>query len=163
MNGWLDKSLQQLAAEDPPAGALAEVRLRVLDRVRPKHRAWLWYLVPAAAAASLAIWFALPRPSITPAHPPVKIAAIAPAPPAAAPVKLQQPRATSPVHAARRTRPARPAPIQTAQIETAKRFEPKILPTGSPDFVRIESGDPNLVILWSMNSPKISDQSGENK
>ncbi len=125
MTDWLDKSLQQLAAEDPPAEALADVRLRVLDRVRLKHRAWRWYLVPAAAAASLAIWFALPLPR-----------------PAAA--------------------PARP-PVEIAKVETAKTFQPRILPTGSPDFVQVESGDPDVVILWSMNSPTITDQPGENK
>lgn len=158
MTGWLDKSLQSLAAEDPPAEALAEVRSRVLDQVRPKRRAWLWYLVPAAAAASLAIWFALPRPAANPTRPLVQIAAEAPTPPTAAPAELQQPRMAASVKPARRDRPVRPTPI-----EIAKSFEPRILPTGSPDFVQIESGDPNVVILWSMNSPKITDQPGENR
>jgi hypothetical protein len=160
MTDWLDKSLRQLAAEDPPAEALAEVRSRVLDQVRPKRRPWLWYLVPAAAAASLAIWFALPRPAATPARPPVEIAAQAPAtaapePPLTGPSKPDEP--------VRRPRPSRPASTQIAQAAAAKTFQPRILPTGSPDFVQIESGDPNVVILWSMNSPKITDQSGEIK
>ncbi|MBE0660057.1 MAG: hypothetical protein IH602_20355 [Bryobacteraceae bacterium] len=160
MTDWLDKSLQSLAAEDPPAEALAEVRSRVLDQVRPKRRAWLWYLVPAAAAASLAIWFALPRPAVTPARQPVEVAVQAPATPAPEPPRTEPSAPSEPV---RRPRPARPAPIQTARIETAKTFQPRILPTGSPDFVQIESGDPNVLILWSMNSPKITDQPGENK
>ncbi|MBA3975111.1 MAG: hypothetical protein C0504_12955 [Candidatus Solibacter sp.] len=160
MTGWLDKSLQQLAAEDPPADALAEVRSRVLDQVRPKRRPWLWYLVPAAAAASLAIWFALPRPAATPARPTVEIAAQAPAPPAAVPVESPRAEPSAPSEPVRRPRPA---PAQIAKVETAKTFQPRILPTGSPDFVQIESGNPDVVILWSMNSPKISDQSGENK
>jgi hypothetical protein len=160
MTDWLDKSLQQLAAEDPPAEALAEVRSRVLDQVRPKRRAWLWYLVPAAAAASLAIWFALPRPAATPARPPVEIAVQAPATAAPEPPRTEP---SAPSESLRRQRPARPAPAQIARVETAKTFQPRILPTGSPDFVQIESGDPNVVILWSMNSPTITDQSGENK
>lgn len=160
MTDWLDKSLQQLASEDPPAEALAEVRSRVLDRVRPKRRPWLWTLVPAAAAASLAIWFALPRPAATPVRPPVAIAAKAPATPPAAPAESAQPIPAPPV---RRPRPVRPAPAQIAKVETAKTFQPRILPTGSPDFVQIESGNPDVVILWSMNSPKITDQPGENK
>ena len=159
MNDWLDKSIQQLAAEDPPADALAEVRSRVLDRVRPKRRPWLWYLVPAAAAASLAIWFALPRPAATPARPPVEIAAKAPAPPAAA---TPEPPRTEPSKPDEPVRRPRPAAAQAAKV-AAKTFQPRILPTGSPDFVQIESGDPNVVILWSMNSPKITDQPGENR
>lgn len=159
MTDWLDKSLQSLAAEDPPAEALAEVRSRVLDQVRPKRRAWLWYLVPAAAAASLAIWFALPRPAATPARQPVEIAAKAPAPQPAAP---EPPRA-EPSAPSEPVRSPRPARIESARIETDKTFQPRILPTGSPDFVQIESGDPNVVILWSMNSPKITDQPGENR
>lgn len=160
MTDWLDKSIQQLAAEDPPADALAEVRSRVLDQVRPKRRAWLWYLVPAAAAASLAIWSALPRPAAIPARPHVEIASKAPAPSAAVqahPPRVEPPAPSEPI------RGPRPARIQTARIEIAKTFQPRILPTGSPDFVRIESGDPNVVILWSMNSPKMTDQPGENK
>lgn len=160
MTDWLDKSLQQLAAEDPPAEALAEVRSRVLDQVRPKRRPWLWYLAPAAAAASLAIWFALPRPTATPARPPVQIAAKVPVPASAALDEPGRPQA-APLAVARpasRQRSARPAPVVAA-----KTFQPRILPTGSPDFVQIESGDPNVVILWSMNSPKITDQPGENR
>lgn len=160
MTDWLDKSIQQLAAEDPPADALAEVRSRVLDQVRPKRRAWLWYLVPSAAAASLAIWSALPRPTATPARQPVEIAAKAPAPPVAA---APEPPRTEPSAPSEPVRSPRPARIESARIETAKIFQPRILPTGSPDFVQIESGDPNVVILWSMNSPKITDQSGENR
>lgn len=160
MTDWLDKSLQQLAAEDPPAEALADVRSRVLDRVRRKRRAWRWYLVPAAAAASLALWFALPRPAATPVRPPIEIAATAPATPPAAPAESVQPIPAPP---ARRSRLARPAPAQIAKVESAKTFQPRILPTGSPDFVQIESGDPDVVILWSMNSPTITDQPGENK
>jgi len=159
MTGWLAKSLHQLAAEDPPAAALAEVRSRVLNQVRPKRRAWLWSLVPAAAAVSLAIWFALPRPAATPAHPPIEIATKAPASPPAVP-EAQRPEPLAPSEPVRRPRPAR---IQTATIETAKTLQPRILPTGSPDFVQIESGNPDVVILWSMNSQKISDQPGENK
>lgn len=160
MTDWLDKSLQSLAAEDPPAGALAEVHLRVLDRVRPRRRAWLWCLAPAAAAASLAIWLALPPPTATPARPPVDTAAQASV--TAAP---ESPRTepSAPSEPVRRPRPARPAPAQIAKVETAKTFQPRILPTGSPDFVQIESGNPDVVILWSMTSPKISDQLGENK
>ena len=160
MTDWLDKSLQQLAAEDPPAEALSEVRSRVLDQVRPKRRAWLWYLVPAAAAASLAIWFALPRPAATPARQPAEIAAKAPSTPAPEPPRTEPSAPSEPV---RRPRPARPTPAQIAKVETAKTFQPRILPTGSPDFVQIESGDPNVVILWSMNSPKMTDQPGENR
>lgn len=163
MTDWLDKSLQSLAAEDPPAEALAEVRSRVLDQVRPKRRAWLWYLVPAAAAASLAIWFALPRPAATPARQPVEIAAKAPAPPVTGAPEPPRTEPSKPSDPVRRQRPARPAPAQIATVKTANTFQPRILPTGSPDFVQIESGDPNVVILWSMNSPTITDQSGENK
>jgi hypothetical protein len=160
MTDWLDKSLESLAAEDPPAEALAEVRSRVLDQVRPKRRAWLWYLVPAAAAASLAIWFALPRPAATPARLPVEIAAKAPATAAPEPPRTEPSKPYEPV---RRPRPSRPASTQIAKVVAPKTFQPRILPTGSPDFVQIESGDPNVVILWSMNSPKITDQSGEIK
>ncbi len=160
MTDWLDKSLQSLAAEDPPADALAEVRSRILDQVRPKRRAWLWYLVPTAAAASLAIWSALPRPAATPVRPAVEIAAKAPAPPAA--VAVESPR-VEPSKSSGPVRRPRPARIESARIETAKTFQPRILPTGSPDFVQIESGNPDVLILWSMNSPKITDQPGENR
>ena len=155
MTDWLDKSLHSLAAEDPPAEALAEVRMRVLERVQPKRRNWLWWVVPAAAAAGFAVWFVLPEPAVAPQHTPVQIASKAPD---AAPVETRQTQIALPAKPVRIGRPARPAPL-----EAAKSFEPRILPTGSPDFVRIESGNPNVVILWSMNSPTVTDQSGENK
>ena len=119
MTDWLDKSLQQLAAEDPPADALAEVRSRVLDQVRPKRRPWLWYLVPAAAAASLAIWFALPRPAATPARPAVEIAAKAPATAAPEPLRAEPSAPSEPV---RRPRPSRPASTQTARDRKSTRL-----------------------------------------
>ncbi|HNY40575.1 MAG TPA: hypothetical protein PKJ41_09275 [Bryobacteraceae bacterium] len=152
MTDWLDKSLQQLAAEDPPAEALAEVRLRVHERVQPKRRAWLWTLVPAAAAAGLAIWFSLPTPTVPQAQPPVVIAQAPPAPP------VQQVQPVKPALAVRPKAAPRPKPIELAQATG-----PRILPTGSPDFVQIESGNPDVVILWSMNSPTVTDRTGENK
>ena len=158
MSDWLDRSLQDLAAEDPPAEALAEVRMRVIERVQTKRRNWVWWLVPAAAAAGLAVWLALPGPSTAPVSAPIEIASKAPAAPAALPVAPLPRQPANAAQPARRQRPTRPAPV-----EISKTFQPRILPTGSPDFVQIESGDPNVVILWSMNSPTITDQSGENK
>ena len=60
MNDWLDKSLQDLAAEDPPAEAVAEVRMRVLDQVQTRRKGWLWWMVPAIAAAAAVAWFSMP-------------------------------------------------------------------------------------------------------
>ena len=158
MSDWVDRSLQDLAAEDPPAEALAEVRLRVLERVQRPRRMWFWWLAPVAVAAGLAVWLALPGPSTAPVIAPIEIASKAPAAPAVVPVEPLPPQPARAAHPVRRLRPTRPAPV-----EISKSFQPRILPTGSPDFVQIESGNPDVVILWSMNSPTIADQSGENK
>jgi hypothetical protein len=158
MSDWLDKSLQDLAAEDPPAEALAEVRMRVLQRVQPRRRAWLRWLVPAAAAAAIAVWFVLPAPTVVP---PQERPAMAERLPAASTERHVEVAQVAKGKAARTLRPkpgVRPKPVQIA-----KSFEPRILPTGSPDFVQIESGDPDVVILWSMNSPKITDRTGDQK
>ncbi len=152
MTDWLDKSLQDLAAEDPPAEALAEVRMRVLDLVQSKRRPWLWWLAPAAVAAGLAVWFSLPTATVPTVKPAVVVAQTPPAPP------VQRIEPVKPV------RPTHPKPtVRPKPIELVQAVAPRILPTGSPDFVQIESGNPDVVILWSLNSPTVNDQTGEQK
>lgn len=148
MTDWLDKSLQDLAAEDPPAEAMAEVRMRVFEQVRRPRRMWFWWLAPAAVAAGLAVWMVMPQADEGPA-----IIARAPsAPPVVMP---------APVRAVETVR--RPVAARPKRVEIAMAPEPRVLPTGTPDFVRIESGNPDVVILWSLNTATVNDQTGEQK
>jgi hypothetical protein len=176
MNDWLDKSLQDLAAEDPPAEAVAEVRMRVMERVQTRRRGWLWWLVPAAAVAAAVVWFSVPVARVPvaaprtemaqatkplPALPPAQVAA-EPVPPAVHQMKRPQTQVARPVT------PDEQAPVlsvrettnRAARVEMAQAGRMKIMPTGTPDFVRIESGNPNVVILWSLNQP-VTDLSGD--
>ena len=176
MNDWLDKSLQDLAAEDPPAEAVAEVRMRVLDQVQPRRRGWLWWMVPAVAVAAAVAWFSVPVARVPvaapiaeaaqatkplPALPPAQVAA-EPVRPAVHEMKRPQTQVARTVapHEQAAEQSIRENPSRVARVEMAHAGRLNIMPTGTPDFVRIESGNPNVVILWSLNQP-VRDQSGD--
>lgn len=181
MNDWLDKSLQDLAAEDPPVEAVAEVRMRVLDRVKPRRRWWLWLLAPATAAVVVSL-LVLPEPAARSQRARDELARLLPekqfeAPAAATPkaaATAEPAEAIRPVVPQPRRRVAKAVTLDAQAAEQSIREDPSrvtrtemaqartlnILPTGTPDFVRIESGNPNVVILWSMNLP-VTEQSGD--
>ncbi len=121
----LDLALSELKDEPLPLGATEAVRARVLAEMeRPRRRWWMWAWAPALAAG-LMVWAAIPQePKLAP--PPV----LARAPEAPS---LERPVAVVKKPAARRV-----APVETKEQQT--------------QFVKLVTDDPDVVILWAMNS-----------
>ncbi len=114
---------------EPPAAAYAAVRERVMARIRRRRRIrWAVGAIAAVAACvALAVW----RPvEPAPVRPPML--AQAPQPPVLA--AAVTPSRT--LHATRSRRPERP-------------LHPPH--NGEPLLVRLETNDPNVVILWEVN------------
>lgn len=119
----LNLALRDLREEPLPPGAAEAVRARVLAQLEKPRRRWLRWAWAPALAASLAIWFAIPGEQPHIAPPPV----LAQAPQAPALVPPPAPTLKS-------TRP------RTATRPTETRF------------VKLVTDDPDVVILWAMNS-----------
>lgn len=121
----LDLALRELGDEDVPATGLAEVRSRVLERVkRPRVRWWMWAWAPAAAAVvAVLLW---PKP--VDVAPPPRVAK-APAVVEAAWVGTEKRKA---------------APVQ--------RERPLLEATDIPGLVRVATRDPNIIIYWSFDN-----------
>jgi hypothetical protein len=90
---------------------------------RPRRVWWRWAVAPVlASAVAVAVWLW-----------PVERAVL----PAPAAVKAQMPA---------------PPLVSVRRLVRVMRPGPRILPTGDPNFVRVKTGNPDVVILWSLNS-----------
>lgn len=118
----LDVALRDLRDEEVPGYALAQVKARVLAEVRPVRSRWRRWAWVPVVAVALAIVAVIPREQAPVEQPPL----IARAPAA-------QPLGRPAARVVRRTRPAPPRLEET-------------------QFARIMTDDPNVVILWAMNT-----------
>lgn len=144
----LDATLRGLKDEELPAGATEAVRARVLAEVsKPKRgRWWLWGLAPAAAAAIAVVMVGLgvgPWGG-SPVEPPPLVARAPGAPKLEAPL-LEAPQTAKAAPAARAVdlKPVAAKP-ETVQNGRAKPEE--------TEFVKLITDDPDVVILWAMDS-----------
>jgi hypothetical protein len=149
----LDAALAALRDEALPESALASVRVGVRKRIQAgrKKRVWTAWLSLAAAAA--AVWVAVSAPWSV-----AMLPLAAPRSPEVASIALKRPAigskrgsATVSLNAA-----AREAMPRTAAIKRVRR-DRNIRPPEPPreertQFMRIITDDPNVVILWAMNS-----------
>lgn len=126
----LDAAFRGLRDEEPPAAALTALRARVLDKAgRGQGVRMLFWMGLAGAAAMLVLVLLSPRR-------PAELASLS-ASPIAAP---QPPPFALALHRPAATRVARVAPPRT----------PKAAP--SEEFVRLMTDDPDVVILWAVDS-----------
>ncbi len=126
----LDLALRELRDEELPLGAVEAVRARVMAEVAaPRRRWWMWAWAPALAAMLLIIWL-IPRPAVPP--PPVIAKA-----PAAPPHSIAGTAATG--NESRHIVPA-----------TGRERVKPVAPAS--EFVKLVTDDPDVVILWAMNS-----------
>ncbi|HEY3441459.1 MAG TPA: hypothetical protein VGK29_11930 [Paludibaculum sp.] len=121
-NEDLDLALTDLRDEDVPGAALAQVRARVLAEVRPARTKWWHWAWVPALAAALVVVAIVPRQQPIMEPPPLLARA-----PAAQPLS----RPVPPI--VRRVQPATPRSEET-------------------QFARILTDDPNIVILWALNT-----------
>ncbi|QOY91739.1 hypothetical protein [Paludibaculum fermentans] len=134
----LDFALRDLKDAELPLGATAAVRARVLAEVSKSARRsrWVWALAPVAAAA-LVLLAVVPFDTKPVAPPPL----LAKAP--AAPRLNSRP----PVDA-----PAVMAKASKTQLKPAAGAQPVPAAPGDTQFVKLITDDPDVVILWAMNS-----------
>lgn len=121
----LDLALRELKDEPLPPGAEEAVRSRVFAEIeKPRRRWWTWAWAPALAAC-LVLWMVIPREQPPMSPPPV----LAHAP--------QSPLLSPP-----------PAVVKPVRVKAAQapRHEPQT------QFVKLVTDDPDVVILWAMNS-----------
>lgn len=126
----LELALQDLRGDDPPPGALAAVRGRVLEQSQRRRVAWWkWSLAPGAAAAAVLAVMLWPR------HSDVVLPAPE-APPVAAPAE-----ALAPPPAPQRA----PAPVRPKTVKLRT-------PEKQTEFIRLFTDDPDVVIYWSLET-----------
>jgi hypothetical protein len=131
----LDLALGGLRDEELAPGAVEAVRKRVREQIeKPRFRWWVWSWVPALAAA-LAVFAVMPGRETAVEPPP--LLARAPASPVVEPLVKKVFRAA----------PTRVAAPGRVAAET--------------EFVKLVTDDPNVVILWAMNSR--TDSKGEER
>jgi len=130
----LDLALRDLRDEELSLGSVEAVRARVLDQISTPRRPWcLWAWAPALAAALAVVWL-VPRPSV----PPPPVIAKAPATPELQPL-VRSLTVAAPLESA-------PKPSRDRKgAEAVGRVPPTRL-------VKLITDDPNVVILWAMNS-----------
>ncbi|MGC4051231.1 MAG: hypothetical protein QM757_17865 [Paludibaculum sp.] len=144
-NDDLDLALRELKDEELPLGATEAVRARVLSEIsKPaRRRRWLWALVPVAVAA-LVLVAVIPFDT-KPMAPPPLIAKTPAAPELAILVAVHKPAPVLKTATARTTSTQPKAetgvPVQTMQPAP-----------GETQFVKLMTDDPDVVILWAMNS-----------
>ncbi|HBY59273.1 MAG TPA: hypothetical protein DEH78_05595 [Solibacterales bacterium] len=127
----LDRVLAELAAEEPPEEALAQVRVRVRSRVRAARVAWRWATAAAAACVAIAAAVLWTRPVPRSLAPPKAArAAIAPAPQPVLP-DYRRPAAA---------RPAKPPRRRVPVIE--------------PLTVKLVTADPDVIVYWIVDGTK---------
>lgn len=141
----LDLALRDLKDEDLPLGATEAVRARVLSEIsKPARRRWGWWVLAPVAAAALVLVAVIPF-STKPVAP-QPLVARAPAGPA---LEARRPVTT-------------PAPAAKSALARAAKAQPKAEPAaitqpvpaapGETQFVKLITDDPDVVILWAMNS-----------
>jgi len=139
-------AFKDLRNEAVDAEALEEVRRRVLARVdaeAPAHRfSWkLAYAAAAVLAVTAVVWISRRAPEPPPPLP--RPAASLPAPPL--PDAAQEPSLR---RASRKPSPERKPRVRPPVHKS--RPEPK--PSPEPLLVKLETGDPNVVIYWIIES-----------
>ncbi|MGO9241303.1 MAG: hypothetical protein ACLQBJ_10880 [Bryobacteraceae bacterium] len=147
----LDRLLQALHSEELPAAALAEVRAGVrekLARRRMRFAAWLW--APAGVAVAALALIVL-TPAFRPA-PALKVAVRAPAGPGIE--MLRKAPAVPLENAAIAPRASRGNSVKTRPGDGENRA---LARSGEPqqertEFIKMYTDDPDVVILWAMNS-----------
>jgi hypothetical protein len=141
----LDLALRDLKDEDLPLGATEAVRARVLSEIsKPARRRWGWWVLAPVAAAALVLVAVIPFSTKSVAPPP--LVARAPAGPqleARRPVTTPAPAAKSVLARAAKAQP---------KAEPAAIAQPVPAAPGETQFVKLITDDPDVVILWAMNS-----------
>jgi hypothetical protein len=166
----LDAALARLRDEALPESALASVRAGVRERIEVGRRKRVWTAWLSLAAAAAVAWIALAIPwtvsTLRLAAPRTPdVASIALARPASsmtagsggiAEPSVMQPEARLKPGRSLKAAPPRGASSRAAALEKVRR-EPGIPPPEpvreeQTQFMRIITDDPNVVILWAMNS-----------
>lgn len=156
MDRELDRLLTELRDEELPESALASVRSGVRERMRSgkRRRVWTAWLSLAAAAAVTWVAVAIPWRLAT-------LPLSAPLAPEVASVALA--RASVPREEARlkpgrslKAAPPRAASLRYAAVGKVRRNPDAPLPEPPREkqtqFIRMMTDDPNVVILWALNS-----------
>jgi hypothetical protein len=164
-DGELDLLLREMCEEELPAGALAAVRAGVRTRIRSRRRLWLaaWLWAPAAVAmAVLAIAVFVPSvlrpvrgPEVARRSPAVPEIAFQRADPPAIHRKntVVSPRAhrentmISPLAHGENTAKSRSVHGKNAVMPRSGEAA-----TERTEFIKMYTDDPDVVILWAMNS-----------
>ncbi|MBN9659043.1 MAG: hypothetical protein J0H49_12740 [Acidobacteria bacterium] len=137
----LDLALRDLKDEELPLGAAEAVRARVLSEIsKPSRRRWWWWALAPVLATALVLVAVIPFDR-KPLEPPPLIAR-APAAPkldVRPPVPAWRQAAARPVRHQPKAEPAAPA-------------QPVLTTPGETQFVKLITDDPDVVILWAMNS-----------
>ena len=152
----LDAALAALRDEALPESALASVRAGVRQRIQAGRRKRVWTawlsLTAAAAAAWIAIaipWTAATLPLASPRTPQVDSMALARPLPLRAEARLKPGRSL-------KAAPPRDASSRSMVLEKVRggRHTTPSEPAREEQtqFIRIITDDPNVVILWAMNS-----------
>jgi len=126
----LDLALRDLRDEAIPVGV---VRARVMAKVtrRRSIRWWQWAWVPALAGALFVL-----APKERPVDPPPLLARAPGAPVLAAPVEVVK----------------RPAAVKAAVKVAVKAVVDAPARASETEFVKVITDDPDVVILWAMNT-----------
>ena len=124
----LDLTLGALREEDPPPAAMAVVRARVMERIE-RRRAWLpWSWLAFAATAAVVVLMVTYQPLAPVATLRVGVAVV-PAVPEEA---------------------LRPPVVQAVTPRVASQRRREVV--ASRDFVHLMTDDPDVVILWAVES-----------
>lgn len=152
----LDAVLAALHDEDLPESALASVRAGVRERIQAGHRKRIWtaWLSLAAAAAVACVVVAIPwtvstLPLASPRAPQVDSMALA------RPSTLREEARFKPGRSLKAA-PPRAASSRSMVLEKVREERenapPELAREEQTQFMRIITDDPNVVILWAMNS-----------
>ncbi len=140
----LSEALAALRDEALPESALASVRAGVRERIEAGRRSRVWSTRLSLATAAAAVWLAVAIPW-TAATLPLK----SPRAPEVASIALSRP-VVQPVQDDSKLKPAH-ARVEQARA-TVKSSPPAPPREERTQFMRIITDDPNVVILWAMNS-----------
>lgn len=153
MDRELDRLLTKLRDEELPESALAFVRSGVRERMRSGKRRRVWTAWLSLAAAAAVAWAAVALPW--------KLATLplsAPRAPEVASVALARPSAPREEARPKPGRSLKAAPPRAASLRYAAVRRNPDAPLPEPpqeeqtQFIRMMTDDPNVVILWAMNS-----------
>ncbi len=151
MDRELDRLLTDLRDEELPESALAATRSGVHARIRAGKRqraAWTWVSLAAAAAV---VWFAAVVVRVRPVEQLPVVALRAPQVPEAEfqrGVDVGGPKVPRGLKSA----PQRAAGLKLRAALKGRPIERGDLGTEKTEFIRIMTDDPNVVILWALNS-----------